>query len=140
MAIRNHSTISILFIDLDGFKAINDIGHDAGDEALKKVADIIRNSIRKNDTAGRIGGDEFVLCFYNISSKDSAQAIAENILKKIQNLNTINGHKITLGASIGGVFTHKPINTEIPEMIKIADDLMYQVKRSGKGKCFLNEL
>ena len=141
LAIRNHTSLTLLFIDLDGFKAINDnCGHQAGDDTLCQVATILQDSIRKNDVAARIGGDEFLVCAYAISTSANAMNMATTLVKKIQQINLIDNQSVELGASIGAIITRDPAKTDIQEMIRLADERMYQAKHSGKGKCILSEL
>ena len=120
---------SILYLDLDGFKDVNDsYGHATGDELLKIVALRIQSSIRENDLAVRLGGDEFaVLC--RGCGPDEARVLSERILETIRNPVMINGAKMAVSGSIG-IATARAIDEE---MLQRADGALYQAKRAGRG-------
>ncbi len=120
--------IGILFIDLDNFKEINDkYGHYMGDLILKKVGEVIRNSIRDLDYAFRYGGDEFVIFLF--TSNDVLQIVAQRLFKKVNSIE-INGIKVS--ASIGAAH-YKTDSNSLKEVIKIADERLYEAKKE-KGK------
>ena len=124
---------AILFIDLDGFKNINDnMGHDAGDELLKQVAERMSRSIRAGDTAARIGGDEFVVMLPRVEDSVGAKVVAEKILGQLCLEFHLSKGFANIGASIGVVISHHGDDKTICEVMKKADDLMYKVKKSGK--------
>jgi diguanylate cyclase (GGDEF)-like protein/PAS domain S-box-containing protein len=137
LAIRNGDRLTMMFIDLDNFKSVNDsYGHDVGDQVLCKVADILHNSIRINDVAGRIGGDEFLICLYGIKSIIDIKTISNNIIRKISDIRYIEEKKIDISASIGAVSAALPNAMSLDEMIKKSDKAMYKAKKSGKGNVF----
>lgn len=137
LAIRNGDRLTIMFIDLDNFKNINDqYGHDTGDLVLCEVANILRDSIRINDIAGRIGGDEFLICLYGIKSIIDIKTISNNIINKISAIKKIEDNKINISASIGAISAALPNTVLLDEMIKMADKAMYKAKHSGKGCVF----
>ena len=131
--------ISMIFIDLDNFKLLNDtLGHQAGDEALIKIGNIIRKSIRQTDIAARFGGDEFMILIQS-DSTDQAKAVAEKIRLKIeffqQSFNDIN---LAFGASMGiGYAEHD--NCSFDSLLKAADRACYKAKNSGKGRICLEK-
>jgi|GEM_PF-6389725 diguanylate cyclase (GGDEF)-like protein len=130
---RLNCSVAVLFIDLDGFKAINDrLGHDAGDRILKNAAEKIRESIRACDCVGRLGGDEFVAVLGDISKLETANEIADRIIEAISQ--TEKG--INLSASIGVAIY--PRNTDhFDELLRMADQAMYKAKAMGTGEiCF----
>jgi len=134
LAVRTHKIISVMVIDLDNFKALNDSqGHAAGDKVLCKVADILRNNIRKNDVAARIGGDEFTLFFYDVDDNETIERVASIITQGITALNTIK-NKLNLSASIGIVTSKLSNDINLDNIVEEADKLMYEVKKQGKGK------
>lgn len=140
LAIRNAVGLSLLFVDLDRFKAVNDLyGHATGDLVLCEVADILRKSVRKNDVVGRIGGDEFLVCLYDIGNTADASVIADNMVNQIASIDRVNGCPIEINASIGVVTTAQPDNIRLHDMIKIADKLMYRAKKSKTKKVFLGQ-
>lgn len=138
LAIRNKVSITVMFVDLDNFKLINDgFGHDIGDSILKKVANILSKNVRKNDVVARIGGDEFTLCLYGNVDTIAIKKMADNLISEIQTLNKdlMQGsqHTHLLGASIGVFHTTQAADVLMEEMIKKADQLMYQAKAAGKN-------
>lgn len=129
-----HHGVAILFLDLDNFKPLNDtLGHQAGDRALKQVADIMVESLRADDLVARIGGDEFVTSFFLDDVKE-AQRIAENILQKINKIPFPEQHNYTsLSASIGIAF-HYNNNVKYSQLLHAADSACYQSKKRGKNQ------
>lgn len=129
--------LAVMFIDLDGFKQINDtLGHDAGDDALKTVAARLRHNLAGNDFAARLGGDEFVAIANNIAKKEVIVKIAERLIAAVSEPMTLAGHAGRLGASIGiAIF---PEHGATPtELLTAADHAMYRAKRGGKNCCML---
>lgn len=128
---RLHYPISLVYIDLDNFKRVNDTyGHSIGDIQLKRFAQTVTATIRKTDLFARLGGDEFALLLPNVERQQ-----AELVFKKVEN-EVMKGlaelqSPITLSA---GVITFKRAPESVDEMIHKADALMYEAKTSGKGK------
>ncbi|SFK17889.1 diguanylate cyclase (GGDEF) domain-containing protein [Methylophaga sulfidovorans] len=133
---RYQRIFSMLFIDLDGFKAVNDnLGHDAGDELLKQVAKRINTSIRDSDIASRLGGDEFVVLLPEVSGVEEhkhVDVIAGRILNTIAEAFEINGQVIHITASIG-ISCYPEHGDNEDELTKHADAAMYAAKESGKN-------
>jgi diguanylate cyclase (GGDEF)-like protein/PAS domain S-box-containing protein len=133
-AVRFGKCVSLIFCDLDNFKPINDnYGHNVGDGVLKHVASHLKNTLRKEDTICRFGGDEFVILIEELDNF----TYLDNILKKINNIITlpcvIEGHTINIGMSIGAsIFPEDGINAQ--ELIKSADEAMYKAKNLGKNR------
>jgi diguanylate cyclase (GGDEF)-like protein len=136
---RKPKLIAMIFIDLDNFKLLNDtLGHQAGDEALIKIGNIIRKSIRQSDIAARFGGDEFMILI-QADSLDQARAVAEKIRLKIeffqQSFNDIN---LAFGASMGiGYAEHHQCRFD--SLLKAADRACYKAKHSGKGRICIEQ-
>ncbi len=129
--------LAVLFIDLDGFKMINDtLGHAAGDELLVSVAHRLGGVLRKSDFVARIGGDEFIILVNNAENVGGIQIIANKILKKLAEPFTVSGQECFISASIG--ISQYPIDgSSAEELTKNADLAMYKAKDGGKGKfCF----
>ena len=127
------STCALLFIDLDGFKQVNDNhGHVVGDELLIDVAKQLRNEVRVNDSISRLGGDEFVALLTNLENKEQASHIAERILLSLNNPIRINGESVHIGASIGIAFGDSN-NSSAQNLINNADIAMYKAKNNGKN-------
>ena len=125
--------LAVLFIDLDGFKQINDtLGHDAGDEALKTVAARLRHNLAANDFAARLGGDEFAAIANNIAGQDSIVKIANRLIAAIAEPMTLTEKPGRLGASIG-VALFPQHGTSPTDLLTVADHAMYAAKRGGKG-------
>lgn len=126
---------AVLFIDLDGFKSVNDsFGHDAGDQLLRTVADRLKQTTRRSDCAARLAGDEFTVILESLNSglKD-AHAAAEKILRAIAPPIELAQGQTSVGASIG-IAVYEPQSSIPPqELIKIADNAMYEAKNAGKG-------
>jgi len=131
---RYNSHVGLLFIDLDGFKAVNDTyGHQMGDELLKRVAKIFKTTVRKNDIVARLGGDEFTVVISDIKNKNEVHTIAQSILAKVNEEMIIHHTKIQVGASIGiALYPDDTLSEE--DFIKYADNAMYISKESGKNQ------
>ncbi|WP_428910778.1 EAL domain-containing protein [Niallia sp. Krafla_26] len=127
------SKLSVLFIDLDNFKPINDQwGHDTGDLVLKEAANKIRSVIRPTDIVARLGGDEFVVLLKDVQDEEDAVTIAQRLLVQFQNPINKSGQEYSLTCSIG--VAHYPSHGETPEdLIKNADTALYYVKERGKN-------
>ncbi len=133
LSVRNRLMLAVLFIDLDGFKQINDLlGHDAGDVVLRETAKRISSTLRKSDTVARFGGDEFTVILQNVETLENAQITAQKILKSLQKPYLLNGREKSVGASIGiALFLDKNDSEDI--LLKKADEAMYLAKQSGKN-------
>lgn len=132
-ASRTQRKVVLLFIDLDGFKAVNDgFGHDAGDAVLKEVALRLRQSVRGEDTAARIGGDEFLVILSGLQDLGDVATVAEKLVAAIGKPIAFSGADVQVGASIGiAVF---PEHGDTVEALRqMADGAMYAVKKSGKN-------
>ena len=138
---RNNSYFSLLFIDLDNFKIINDTkGHDIGDFALIETIDRIKKILRENDRIGRLGGDEFIILADTSTSNESVaieavRSIAQKILKELNRPYIINEYTFFISASIGIVMFNESKHSDI-ELIKYADSAMYMAKQNGKNNFY----
>lgn len=130
---RDGSVHCGFFLDLDGFKAINDtLGHKAGDMALQEVAHRLSSSVRQTDTVARIGGDEFFVLALNIGSESAASAMARMFLERLSRPILGVPAELSLSASIGMcMIPYEGMSTS--DIIHRADEAMYQVKCSGKA-------
>ena len=137
LSARSHHYVAICYVDLDGFKEINDTyGHDAGDIVLMEVAKRLSMTVRQHDTVARIGGDEFVLVINDLTNPDDSIPILDRILVDLTQPIDIGHHKVTVGASIG-VAVSQQHGTNPGALITLADKAMYQAKNSGKNRwCF----
>ena len=124
---------AVLFIDLDGFKPINDShGHEAGDEALVTVAKRLRHNLADKDMVARLGGDEFVVLLSASENAAQASAVAQRLLEAISKPMTLFGNACQLGASIG-IALMPQHGSSANEILGAADNAMYAAKRAGKG-------
>ena len=131
---RHHSRIAVFFLDIDGFKSVNDsIGHSAADKVLQNIALRLSHSIRRTDTVSRYGGDEFVILTSEISGAEDTALIAQKVLDSLSEPHSIGGQDIRVSASIGiGIY---PVDGNSADAIlKCADVAMYQAKKNGKNR------
>lgn len=133
IAKRENRRCAVLFIDLDGFKNINDTyGHETGDQLLRRVADLIKSSLRESDSVARMGGDEFTVILATLHERKDAAHVAENILALLSQPIFIGNAECHIGASIGiSIFPDDAEDAE--SLLHGADSAMYEVKRSGKN-------
>ena len=135
---RKDKKLALFFMDLDGFKKINDkYGHNIGDKLLVEVSSRIKNKIRKSDTLARLGGDEFTAIFEEINEDCDAEKLAHQIITEISEIKEVEGCLMKVGVSIGIVIINNNAST-LEDLIKKADDAMYLSKRKGKG-CYTLE-
>lgn len=130
---RLKSMCALLFIDLDGFKAVNDtLGHEAGDYLLKEVGQRLQKGIRASDLVARIGGDEFTILLNNLHGPDFVPAIAAKLIEAVNMPAEFKGRSCHVGASIGIALF--PIHaTDADALVKEADTAMYTAKEAGKN-------
>ncbi|QGU33054.1 sensor domain-containing diguanylate cyclase [Thermochromatium tepidum] len=128
---RNKHRFAVLFIDLDGFKEVNDtFDHSQGDLVLKDVADRLSGLFREDDTIARLGGDEFIVILNHIRRDPDVAVIARKILKLFETPFKVLGHDIFLGASIG-ISLYPEHGTTVDELVQHADNAMYRAKANG---------
>jgi diguanylate cyclase (GGDEF)-like protein len=130
---RHGKMFALLFLDLDGFKAVNDrFGHDIGDQLLREVAGRLGAAIRSEDTLARVGGDEFIFLLSAIHAREDAAIVSDKILALLREDFVINGSVCKIGGSIGvAIF---PDHSETMDaLVSCADDAMYQAKAKGKN-------
>ncbi|MCK5426001.1 MAG: diguanylate cyclase, partial [Emcibacter sp.] len=137
MAKRMDRKISIMFLDLDGFKPVNDMfGHATGDKLLRVVANRLESCAREIDTVARIGGDEFAIIFTNIENETDVTTAAQRVLDSVKKPIIINGNSHQISTSIGISFF--PLDSKYPEeLFRMADVALYQAKNDGKSVCRL---
>lgn len=131
---NNNLLLGLLFIDLDGFKRVNDtLGHEIGDRLLVTVSQRLSNCLRGSDTVSRLGGDEFTVILRAIPQVQVASKVAEKILSTIKEPIVLDGYTTNVSASIG--ISIYPINSNDSEtLIKQADSAMYRAKHLGKNR------
>lgn len=131
---RKQQMLAVLFVDLDHFKAVNDIhGHAAGDSVLTGVTERLQACLREDDTLARLGGDEFIVILPELEDKTHAWRIASRLIDANQRPYRHGSHRLQLGTSIG--ISLYPIDGQTgPVLLETADQAMYQAKRSGRNQ------
>ena len=130
---RNDEQVAVLFIDLDDFKKVNDsLGHEMGDKLLVEAAKRLQSVVRRGDTVGRLGGDEFIVLVGGLQQAEEVQPVAENLILEFRDAFQVDGRELLLTASIGiSIF---PDDSESPSaLLKNADSAMYHSKSLGRN-------
>lgn len=136
-ALRHNMSCCVMLIDLDDFKNVNDtLGHHVGDDLLLAVAQRLNQDLRHGDVLCRIGGDEFAMILQNTRSTDQVELIAGRIIKKLSLPFMLGGKEVFIGASIGASFCPNDA-TDIPTLLRNADNAMYSAKNRGKNHCLI---
>ncbi len=137
---RGQDRVAVVFIDLDRFKAVNDLyGHVTGDELLQQVAERLRDSVREADTVARFGGDEFVIVLQQVQGADEVATLANRIIGLISRPYRLGERSITIGASLGitlypnDVALEDPVEAMATALLSNADMAMYQAKARGRN-------
>ena len=131
---ENNSLTGLLFIDLDGFKQVNDnLGHEIGDRLLITVAQRLNHCLRNSDTVSRLGGDEFTVILRAIPNLQAPATVAEKILVTLGEPIVLEGHMMKISASIG-ISVYPTNSQDIEGLIKLADNAMYRAKHLGKNR------
>ena len=127
-------SVTVVFIDLDGFKAVNDLyGHDVGDDVLITLTQRLRGTLREGDTLARIGGDEFVVILNRAGSRNSSEMALNRLLAAASAPITLNGEAVQVSASLGA--TSFPADSaDAEQLIRHADQAMYIAKQTGKNR------
>ncbi|MYM31327.1 EAL domain-containing protein [Duganella sp. CY15W] len=132
---RNGNSVLVAFIDLDGFKLVNDgLGHNAGDELLKVVAERMSGCLRASDTVGRFGGDEFVLLLTEYGSVMDAAPVLERVREAVLQSVNVCGQDVQVSCSIG-VSVYPNDGSDAETLLMNADAAMYRAKETGKNNC-----
>jgi diguanylate cyclase (GGDEF)-like protein len=130
-ALRTSHRVGLLFIDLDGFKGVNDaFGHEVGDRFLKQMAVKLQQCVRRSDTLARLGGDEFVVLLENLHDIQDAARLAEKIVRSVSEPVHVGSHVLESGASVG-IACFPDDGRSAEELMKHADAAMYATKASG---------
>ncbi|MEV6847727.1 diguanylate cyclase [Actinoplanes sp. NPDC051411] len=125
--------VAVLFVDLDGFKPVNDAhGHEAGDELLRQVAQRLSACVREQDVLARVGGDEFVVLMPGVLGWEDAESMADRIRRAVEQPFVIDGGEVLIGASVG-LHVGAPAE-DADEVLRAADHAMYTEKKSGNGR------
>ncbi|MFO7593128.1 MAG: diguanylate cyclase [Pseudomonadota bacterium] len=136
---RHGRTAALLFIDLDGFKAINDTyGHEAGDSLLQEISNRMRASVRQEDIVARMGGDEFTVLLGELTDSSDATLVAQKLIEHINKPVNVNSCICHVGASIGiAMFPHSTKDADT--LLRLADDAMYIAKSMGKNTYHIHQ-
>ena len=130
---RQRTRIALVFIDLDGFKAVNDgLGHAAGDAVLQTMADRLRGRDAQHDLVARIGGDEFMVLVQNLARADDAALVAGGLLDRLARPCRADDHDVTISAS-AGISVYPEDGTDADTLLRNADLAMYRAKQEGKN-------
>ncbi len=131
---RREQMLAVVYIDLDGFKEINDqFGHDVGDQLLVTIAHRFREVLREGDTIARLGGDEFVAVLIDLKDKTAALPMLNRIQREITQPISVDDKVLTVSASMGVTFCPQEDKVEADQLIRQADQAMYQAKMAGKN-------
>ncbi len=129
--------IGILFIDLDGFKTVNDsLGHHTGDELLREVATRLRHAVRPHDTVARLSGDEFAILCHHITSERAMHTIADRVVTTLAEPTVLDGRLVTVTASVG-IALSGPDLPDPDNLLRAADIAMYAAKHHGRDRYLL---
>jgi diguanylate cyclase (GGDEF)-like protein len=133
--------VVVMFIDLDGFKAVNDtFGHATGNVVLQEVARRVQDKLRREDVLARLGGDEFVILLEEVRDRDGAERVGELALAEIRAITDAGGHPVAISASIGISSAHGPegLARGSQALLADADQAMYLAKQEGKNQICLS--
>lgn len=129
---RSGKRMAVLYLDLDGFKRVNDsLGHAAGDQILRRVAEQLKTCLRPYDILARMGGDEFTALLDSLDHPEDAARVAEKLIELVSVRHTIDGLEFTLGASIG-IACFPECGQSVDGLLRAADMAMYEAKRAGR--------
>jgi diguanylate cyclase (GGDEF)-like protein/PAS domain S-box-containing protein len=138
---RRRRGFAVVFLDLDGFKDINDLhGHACGDELLVALSERLQHCVRKNDTVARLGGDEFVVLLEHLGGKGGPLPLVTRLQKACAAPVECAGQSLRISASIGMAIDTGDGEADAEELLRRADQAMYRAKRSGKDRCCVFEL
>ena len=131
---RNGHSVTLIFLDLDRFKEVNDaLGHDAGDRLLKETAQRLKGCVRTSDTVARLGGDEFTIILSNLNDSATLEYVAQNILDRLAEPFQLGDEMVYLSTSIG-ITIYPDDATDVELLLKNADQAMYAAKDEGKNR------
>ena len=137
---RNKSAMALVYLDLDGFKQINDtLGHGTGDVLLKTVAERLVATVREEDTVARQGGDEFIIVLRQVSGADHAARVASKMIKAVSQPYDIEGQNVSITAS-AGVAIYPVHGKNADTLLKSADLALYEAKSAGKNAYHVSEI
>lgn len=134
-AVRRNDEIAILYLDLDGFKEVNDsYGHSIGDKLLISLSSLMQKALRDSDSLSRLGGDEFVALLFDLNDRTMAIAVIQRLLDAASQMVRIDDIDLQVSVSIGVVFYPQLNEIDADQLIRQADQAMYEAKQSGKNR------
>lgn len=140
-ALRRGKLLAVVFLDLDGFKAVNDThGHAAGDQLLVSLAARMKQALRGGDTLARIGGDEFVAVLIDLENRSVCQPMLNRLLNAAAEPVPFGAVTLQVSASLGVTFYPQPAELDADQLLRQADQAMYQAKLSGKNRCYVFDM
>jgi diguanylate cyclase (GGDEF)-like protein len=130
---RHRNAMAVVYLDLDGFKEINDtLGHSTGDTLLKIVARRLESVVREEDTVARVGGDEFMIALWQVANASDVATVAAKLVDIVSQPYAIDDHRVAVTTSAGvGIYPDHGENAD--SLMKSADDALYEAKRAGKN-------
>ncbi len=135
-ALRRGKLLAVVFLDLDGFKAVNDThGHAAGDQLLVSLAARMKQALRGGDTLARIGGDEFVAVLIDLEKREGSQPMLNRLLHAAAEPVPFGTVQLQVSASLGVTFYPQSVELDADQLLRQADQAMYRAKLSGKNRC-----
>lgn len=141
LARRNKTAVAVMFVDLDGFKIINDnLGHEAGDYLLIRTAQRLLACVRESDTVARVGGDEFLIIASGIHAPENAEQIAERVTSLLSQPIIFKRKQSVVGSASIGIACYPYDGEEMENLIKQAEEAMYNMKKNGKKEFFFQKL
>ncbi|NCB17455.1 MAG: GGDEF domain-containing protein [Synergistales bacterium] len=133
-ALARNEPVAVIFMDLDGFKSVNDtLGHDMGDHLLQKIARRLKLEVSERDTVARMGGDEFTIVVPSPASREAVEDLAARILRRVSKKAILAGKEISVTASIG-ISLSPDDGFTVQDLMKHADVAMYTAKDQGKNR------
>lgn len=137
-ALRRNAQLAVVYLDLDGFKEVNDqYGHEVGDRLLTKVAQRMKHALRDGDTLARMGGDEFVAVLADVQTPQASEVIFDRLLQAAYKPITDGEHTLRVSASLGATYYPQTEEIDADQLLRQADQAMYQAKLAGKNRFHL---
>jgi len=131
---RGSGTLAVIYLDLDGFKSINDsLGHDAGDDLLRHVAAQLKSGVRPYDSLARMGGDEFTVLLDSLEHCRDAAQVAEKLMKLVSTRHKIDNQEYSITASVG-IACYPECGEDVESLLRAADMAMYEAKQNGRQR------
>lgn len=137
---RRGRRVAVAYLDLDGFKAVNDAhGHAVGDQLLVEAATRMRGALREGDTIARLGGDEFVAVLVDLTDTGTGQTLLTRLLSALDQPLRIGGLALQVSASIGVTYYPQAQDMDADQLLRQADQAMYQAKLAGRNRCYVHD-